>query len=240
MAARRQYRLLDAFARLFCGTQYHHRNASQGDRVAIELFEDLVSVGPARRLANRVESGDRVVNLGEVPVGRFGRRGDSTFGERVPASQAMMEPGFTVSRARVATVEIGAETKVIAKAMIKQIDRVVGDLKRQTDIFRSHGGNPICVALVGVNYSDCYTSYEGDRAYPTDGRRYRHPCQEAPEAERRLLGEAAASFVEFLVFRYKATNVPPYPFEWVDFDQICLEYSAMLVRLSNEYETRFP
>ena len=76
-------------------------------------------------------------------------------------------------------IQIGAETKILAKAMIKQIDRVIGDLVRQVEEFKKTGGQPICVGLVGVNYAPCYTSYEGEPEWPTDGRKHKHPIQEA-------------------------------------------------------------
>ena len=45
--------------------------------------------------------------------------------------------------------------------------------------------NPIYVGIVGINHAAVYTSYEGHRAWPTDGMaRYRHPVQEASEANR--------------------------------------------------------
>ena len=61
---------------------------------------------------------------------------------------------------------IRAETKILAKAMIKQIDRVIGDLLRQIEEFRRHGENPICLAIVGVNFAQRYTSFEGKREWP--------------------------------------------------------------------------
>ena len=54
--------------------------------------------------------------------------------------------------------------------MIKQIDRVIGDLVRQVEQFKSTGGNPICVGLVGVNFASRYTGYEGAVEWPTDGK----------------------------------------------------------------------
>ena len=91
----------------------------------------------------------------------------------------------------VATVEIGVEVKVLAKAMIKQIDRVCGDLIKQVAQFRKGAGNPICTAFVGVNHAAYTVGYEGDRSYRTDGKGNRHPIQEAAEAERRLVANAA-------------------------------------------------
>src|SRR5437667_4046459 len=71
--------------------------------------------------------------------------------------------------------------------MIKQIDRVIGDLVRQVEEFRKTGGQPICIGFVGVNSAAGYTSYEGEREWPTDGKKHKHPVQEAAEAERHRL-----------------------------------------------------
>jgi hypothetical protein len=100
--------------------------------------------------------------------------------------------------------------------MIKQIDRVINDLRNQVVQFRRGGGNPICIAVVGINQADSTVGYEGDRPFPTTGKQgFLYPFQEAPEAERRLRAEAAPEFDEFVIVRFKATNSPPYPFEWV-------------------------
>jgi hypothetical protein len=131
------------------------------------------------------------------------------------------------------------ETKILAKAMIKQIDRVIGDLLRQTEEFKRQGGNPICVGIVGVNFSEVYTSYEGERAFLTDGRKYKHPVQEAREAISRLEQRAQPSFDEFQILKFVATNTPPHPFSWVDEQRTVMEYSALLTRLSREYDRRF-
>jgi hypothetical protein len=92
---------------------------------------------------------------------------------------------------------------------------------------------------VGVNFSDVYTSYEGERAFLTDGRRYNHPFQEARDAISRLERRAQASFDEFLIVKFIATNTPPHPFSWVDEEHVVLEYSALLTRVSREYDRRF-
>ena len=42
------------------------------------------------------------------------------------------------------------------------------------------------------------------------------------------------------LLRFRATNVHPFPFEWVDFEQTAKEYGALLVRISREYDRRFP
>jgi hypothetical protein len=123
--------------------------------------------------------------------------------------------------------------------MIKQVDRVIGDLIRQTEEFKKRGGSPVCVGIVGVNFSEVYTSYEGERSFSTDGRGYKHPIQEAQDAISRLDQRAGASFDEFLILKFVATNTAPHPFSWVDEQQEVLEYSALLTRVSREYDRRF-
>jgi hypothetical protein len=54
-----------------------------------------------------------------------------------------------------------------------------------------------------------------------------------------LRAEAAPEFDEFLVLRFKATNAPPYPFEWVDYKETRLDYAAALSRISARYQQRF-
>jgi hypothetical protein len=232
-------RLLDTFRGLFEGEKYKHRRSNLGDLVAMEFYEDLAVLGKSTKLASRIVAHDRVINLKNVAVGRSARRGDGTLGELVPAAVAIVEKGYMVARGPTANIEIGGETKILAKAMIKQIDRVIGDLRRQAEMFRRQGGNPICVAFVGINRSDHYTSYERNRSFPTDGKEYKHPIQEASAAERRVRAEAQSVFDEFLVLKFRATNEAPYPFEWVDYDALSLEYGALLTRVSREYDKRF-
>jgi hypothetical protein len=59
------------------------------------------------------------------------------------------------------------------------------------------------------------------------------------EAERRLRADAAKEFNEFLVLPFKATDAPPYPFEWVNYDETRLDYGAALSRISAIYQQRF-
>src|SRR6266436_9375775 len=207
-----EFHLLRTFRSLFEGTQYKHRDSSLGDLVASQLYEDLVALNKSEKLTQRVQAHERVVNLANRAIGRPSRRGDGTFGELVPTAVAITEAGLLVARGEVANIEIGAETKILAKAMIKQIDRVIGDLVRQTEEFKKRVGNPICVGIVGVNFSEVYTSYEGERAFLTDGRKYKHPLQEARDAISRLEQRAQASFDEFLILKFVATNTPPHPF----------------------------
>jgi hypothetical protein len=231
--------LIRGFRGLFEGKPYLHRDSSLGDRIASCLYEDLYTLGKSTKLRERIDTGNRVLNARNVTVGIARRRGDGTFGELVPAVTALRIEGFAVARGPIATIEIGAETKILAKAMIKQIDRVIGDLVRQTEEFRKRGERPICVGIVGVNFAGQYTSYEAERSFPTDGKKYKHPVQEADEAILRLQQRAQAHFDEFLILRFVASNVAPYPFSWIDENQTRLEYSALLTRLSRDYDRRF-
>jgi hypothetical protein len=234
-----EYALLKAFRGLFEGTKYLHRKSNLGDFVASHLYEDLVVLNKSQKLTERVHAHERVINVANVTIGKPARRGDGTFGEIVPNAVAITAKGILVARGPVATIEIGAETKILAKAMIKQIDRVIGDLIRQVEQFKKSGGNPICIALIGINHSDTYTSYERRRRYPTNGRNHKHPVQEAPRAEELLIQRALPSFDEFQLLRFRATNMRPYPFEWVDLEKTQMEYGALLTRISREYDRRF-
>lgn len=231
------YLLLQRFRELFDGVRYRHRDSSLGDSVAWRLPEDLYALKRSARLNARIGAGERVLNLRNTLRGVKSRRGDSAFGEATPHSPTESAPGFAIRRGDIATIEIGIEVKILAKAMIKQIDRVISDLTGQVAHFRSAGGSPICVGIAGVNYAERYTSYERDRSYPTDGREYKHPVQEAAEAESRLLSRAAPAFDEFIALR--ATNEPPFHFEWVDEGKTNLDYAALLVRVIRKYEARF-
>lgn len=235
------YRLLTEFRRLFEGRIYKHRASNQGDFVAMHLYEDLVAVQRSSKLVEAVVNRkDRVLNVQNRRRGVAARRGDATFGEIIPGETPIFKSGYLVGRGPIATVEIGVEVKILAKAMIKQIDRVINDLKNQVAQFRRGGGNPICLAIVGVNHADSTVGYEGDRPFPTTGRNgFLHPFQEAAEAERRLQALAAPDYDEFLLLRFKATNAKPYPFEWLDYNSTRLDYAAALSRISARYQQRF-
>lgn len=235
------YRLLDRFRSTFEGQRYLHRRSTLGDLVAIELFEDLLELDGAASRAFQVGVTDqsRVLNRENRRRGIVARRGDGTFGERVPSAEAVGEDSFTVARGQIATIEIGIEIKILAKAMLKQIGRLANDLGEQAEEFRRGGGNPICVGIVGINSASQYVSFEGQRTYLTDGKKYLHPSQEAAEAERRLMQNAKPHFDEFVILRFRATNIEPYPFEWVDESATELDYGAALVRISRAYDERF-
>jgi hypothetical protein len=236
-----EFRLLTEFRRLFEGQPYRHRASNQGDFVAVHLYEDLVAIDRSSRYIDAVVNRrDRVLNVQNRRRGVRARRGDATFGEIIPGETAILEPGYRVGRGSIATVEIGIEVKILAKAMIKQIDRVINDLRNQVAQFQRGGGNPISVGIVGINHAEMCIGYEGDRPFPTTGGKgFLHPIQEAPEAERRLREYAQPAFDEFLVLRYCATNAPPFPFSWVDHNATRLDYAAALARISARYQQRF-
>ena len=234
-----KYALLETFRGLFEGKRYLHRRSNLGDLVASELYEDLVTLGKSQKIVERVQKHERVVNQKNLMTGKPSRRGDGTFGELVPAAVALTEKGLLVSRGPVATIEIGVETKILAKAMIKQIDRVITDLSNQANEFKRGGGNPISVAFVGINFAERYVSFEKNKRWPTDGKKYKHPIQEAAQAEQRLLERARPSFDEFQILRFRATNLNPFSFQWVDLPTTEMAYSSILTRLSREYDRRF-
>ena len=160
------YRLLTEFQRLFEGKLYKHRDSSQGDFVAMHLYEDLITINRSPKLIEAaIKRKERVLNVQNRRRGVAARRGDGTFGEIIPDETPISDPGYLVARGPIATVEIGIEVKILAKAMIKQIDRVINDLRNQVVQFRHGGGNPICVAVIGVNQAESTVGYEGERAF---------------------------------------------------------------------------
>lgn len=235
------YRLLRAFDGLFRGKIYRHRDSTQGDRVAVHVFEDLLDIARSARYVSAAKGRqDRAVNIQNRRRGIRARRGDGTFGQIIPGEVPRFESGYGVGRGAIATVEIGIEVKILFKAMIKQIDRVINDLQNQARQFQHGGGNPITVGIVGVNQAESCDSYEGDREFPTTGKAgFPHPFQESAEAELRLEREAKPHFDDFLFVRFKASNAPPFPFEFVDLPNLRLDYGAVLARIGSEYDRRF-
>lgn len=231
------YKLLAAFSGLFEGKAYLHRKSNLGDFVAMHLFEDLYSINRSEKLIKRVDSGLSVLNTKNQRQGIRARRGDGSFGEIIPNTDPIKDQDYFVRRGPIATIEIGVEVKILMKAMIKQIDRVVSDLRGQTEHFRSRGGNPICVGIVGINHSPFCTTYEGNRAFRTDGKKYKHPIDEAAQATARLIERAAPAFDEFIIMRFRATNETPYLFSWVNEHEVAQDYGAALARIGQAYET---
>ncbi len=234
------YRLLDSFESIFAGKAYRHRASTQGDEVAAQLFEDLLALGLSTRFNSLVRAGQVVVNRQNQTRGKKARRGDGTLGDLVPGEAPTSEVGFTVARGPVATVKIGVEVKILAKAMIKQIDRVENDLHHQAQQFRRRGTNAICVAVVGINGADVTTSFEGVRRFKTNGKDRPHPAQEAAQAERRLRAAVAPAYDEFLILPFRATNARPLAFDWTNLAATGRDYGAALARISQEFGARFP
>jgi hypothetical protein len=132
-----EYRLLAEFRRLFKGHVYRHRSSTQGDFVAMHLYEDLYKINRSSRLVRAIRVHESVLNAQNRTRGIKARRGDGTFGEIIPGQKAIADVGFAVARGPIATVEIGVEVKILAKAMIKQIDRVTGDLLKASGAFQT-------------------------------------------------------------------------------------------------------
>ena len=230
------YKLLETFRELFEDKVFRHRSSNQGDRVAIQFFEDLFDLGRSPKYLDHVARGLSVMNVANLRVGVLARRGDGSFGEIVPNVTPASEPGYTVKRGPIATIEIGIEVKIVQKAMIRQIGRVISDLKDQVAHFKQKRGKPITIGVVGINHAQHYVSYEGEKPWPTTGTgKYKHPYQEADEVEKRLRALAAPAFDEFLILHFIATNAPPYEFKWVDEKKTELDYGAVLARVSNSF-----
>jgi hypothetical protein len=230
------YRLLETFRELFEGKVFRHRSSNQGDRVAIQFFEDLYDLARSQKYLDRISKGLSVLNVANKRVGVLARRGDGSFGEIVPNVTPIAESGYTVKRGPIATIEIGIEVKIVQKAMIRQIGRVISDLKDQVQHFKRKHGKPITIGIVGINHAPHYVSYEGDKPWATTGKgKYKHPYQEAAETEKRLREQAAPNFDEFLILHFIATNSEPYEFKWVDEKKTLLDYGAVLARVSNQF-----
>jgi hypothetical protein len=230
------YKLLATFRELFEGRVFRHRSSNQGKRVAFQFFEDLYDLGRSPKYLDRVARGLSVLNVDNTRVGVLARRGDGSFGEIVPNITPVVEPGYSVRRGPIATIEIGIEVKIIQKAMIRQVGRVCSVLNDQLNHFRRKRGTPITVGVVGINHAPHYVSYEGDKPWPTTGKgKYKHPYQEAGEAEKRLRDDAAPGFDEFLILHFAATNSEPYAFKWVDEQKTMLDYGAVLARVSRAF-----
>lgn len=241
------YRVLDGIERLFRGVEYHPRRSTQGDAVAAELYEDLFAVSkikfPTGKYVGRVLTGSHVLNPKNRTVGMTIRRGDGTFGDIVPVGAPILVPGFSVKRWHNASVDIGAEVKMLATAQQRQARRVENDLRDQVEHFQnrqgSHRPKPLTVAIVGVNHAQQFSSRIGKMVTPTTGKgSTRHPFQEAAAATKTVLS-AKPLYYEFLLVDYVATNNSPFSFAFLNRNKVLLEYGALLARLATEYEARF-
>jgi hypothetical protein len=132
-----EYRLLSQFEQTFRNGPYLHRNSQLGNRIGDCLFDDLYELQPDSRLHHDVDNGRVALNPKGVSPGLRARRGDGSFGPLLPGYELQPYPGHVVPIGPTAAVDIGVEVKVLAKAMIKQIDRVVSDLCGQARHFRT-------------------------------------------------------------------------------------------------------
>jgi hypothetical protein len=230
-------KLLDAFRGRFDGVEYRHRSSTHGDIIAAFLYEDLYDLNQDRSYHARADLAQIVYNKANRVVGKVNvRRGDGLLGQVVPGQKVRREAGFAVARSRVANIQIGAEVKIVSTAMGKQLDRVMGDITKQCRIFHKVSSNAVTVAVVGVNFSSSYRSYEGERHYDSS------PAKEASQTLSKIASHADLHelYDEVLILPFTATNVPPFPFAWKNWSQTSAEYNAALVRINNEYHDRFP
>jgi len=229
------YKLLGAFENVFRGSVYRHRSSTIGDGLAAYIYDDLVELGQSQKLLLRMNKGYLAVNTGNQVKGKKGRRGDGTFGRIVPGKSPVIVPGYVVPRGLVANLEIGTEVKIGATKLIAQVDRVINDLSKQASIFAAHDPNAIKVALVGVNFASTYTGHEGDRQFIAKTP----PEREAADFANRIENAVGLSYDEILILRFRATNNPPYEFDWVKPRETEELYGSALVRISAEYDRRF-
>jgi hypothetical protein len=232
-------KLLDRFQALFEGQVYDHRNSTLGDRVAEYLYEDLFDLAQSRKLLEGVAERRMVLNSKNTTHGVQHRRGDGTFGIVIPGEEAVEDPGYQVARGPIATMLIGAEVKVVCKAMVRQIDRVKTALVGSVREFRKSNRHVLTVGIVAVNHASIYRSFEGTREYvTTGGGRHKHPFQEADKVIAHLAG-IRSRLDELLILRFDATNMEPFPFSWVDPQEATRDYASVLVRISSQFDQRF-
>ena len=166
-------KLLERFRGLFEGQRYPHRRSNIGDQVASYLYDDLFDLGRSPKSVAAVGGQQRVINLANVSVGRSARRGDGMFGDPSQMLRPSLCPNTWCRFGLVATVDFGIEVIVLAKVMIKQLDRIGTDMINQVSEFQRYGDNPICFGIVGINRTRSYVSFEGVREWPTNGRKIR-------------------------------------------------------------------
>ncbi len=231
------------FKALFDKRAYLHRRPGNGDTVAFGLIEDLVASKLSTALFREASRGTSGIASGNARHGITVRRGDGTFGRFVPGTRAYEIEGSVLKKGMVSTVDIGIEVKILNKAMIKQVhDRIAG-LQQQAEYFkrgkdRQPEGNPVTIAVIGVNHASYTVGYEGERTYRTDGKKERHPCDEGDETVRRLKREVAPHYDEVIIIPYEATNEDPFPFRFKDETALYHEWDLMLSRVSAEYNKR--
>lgn len=242
------FRLLDAFAALFQGQPYFHRISNQGDAISVEFYEDLYSLGHSAKFNDAADKALRGIGPKNKAVTKQRmRRGDGTFGLLVDRDNILRLPNYHVPRGAVATIDIGVEVKILNKAMMKQVDRVVGDLEKQVKQWEriTDKDRLLSIAIIGINWAAYTVSYEGQgetaRIYKTGGGRYAHPIDEAPKVLARIQQEVIDRdfYDEVLILNYAAHNEAPFDFSWVNLKKTREAYRASLLRIADKFQRHF-
>ena len=127
--------LLRAFERTFDSGPYLHRKQNLGNIIGERMYYDLRETKVSKAYNDALLSGGFGLNRDVRIAGREARRGDGAFGRFILGQKIV--PHATISgetqpltRAPIAQVQVGVETKILAKAMIKQLSRVLTDPER--------------------------------------------------------------------------------------------------------------
>jgi len=230
-----KFALLNAFRLTFAGTPYKHRDSTLGNKIGRQLFEDLLHHSVSFLYNDHVQNGFGVVNRGGQVRGKILRRNDSVFG-RPPAGVETLPPlpPNLVREGHVAEPRIGCEVKIIAKAQLKQIDRVINDLSGFALRMKALNAKCINLGLIGVNHEPNYVGFEGERQF-----KGRLGSREPTVVSARLREHLVGRYDELLVVGFRATNQPPYPFLWLNQKGVELDYGAVLTRVGELYQDRF-
>jgi hypothetical protein len=127
-----RYRALSFFQGLFEGRAYLHRASTHGDKIALEVFEDLYALARSTKFNRAVEEKVKGVSPKNVRTGIRARRADGLFGDLLPAGSKSFS-GFAIARGPIATIDIGIETKILHKSQRKQISDRIQGLEKQAD-----------------------------------------------------------------------------------------------------------
>jgi hypothetical protein len=231
--------LLREFEGTFRGHPYIHRRANTGDKLAALFYEDLfehsLQAHPKGSYVRRIQKKESVINTPNRVTGRRSRRADGTLGARVPVDNAEQIEGRHVARAPIATLQVGIEFKIMATKMTAQMDRVATDLRNQANELKQLNANAIRVAIVGVNHASAYEGYEGTRVF----RAKRAPAAEAAAVIEFIVAGVESHFDELIVLRFAATNIAPFPFDWIDLNATRRLYSAANLRVGDLFQQRF-
>lgn len=227
------FRLLETFRKAFAGRIYKHRDSTVGNKIARELFEDILAHGVSTKYGSDVNQNIVAVNRGGLVHGRVIRRNDSVFGKLPAAAKSVSIQGFAVPEGPIADARIGCEVKIVAKAQLKQIDRVISDLDNFLLRVQQISQTCINVAVVGVNHEPEYMGYEGRRRFK--GRLSKGETATVISRLSQLTGR----YDELLILSFKATNQRPFLFTWLNTQKVDLDYGAALTRIGQTYDQRF-